>query len=166
MYDNIFAELLSLLGALEHVRQSPRHHPEGAALFHSLQVFDQARRESDDPVHWAAALLHDVGKAVHGGCHAIEGARLLDGMVNGRVEWLVAHHLDLLHSPRQTRANLAGDSRLAELAWLRRWDLAGRDPQAIAPAAERALGALLEPGVAEAWLCPAHILEDDLSLTA
>jgi hypothetical protein len=37
-------ELLSLLEALDGVAQSPRYHPEGDALFHSLQVFDLARR--------------------------------------------------------------------------------------------------------------------------
>jgi hypothetical protein len=56
-------DLLHLLLGLDGVRQDPRYHPEGDALFHSLQAFELARRETSDRALWAAALLHDVGKA-------------------------------------------------------------------------------------------------------
>ncbi|MEZ4306893.1 MAG: hypothetical protein R3F14_02435 [Polyangiaceae bacterium] len=46
--------LLDLLLGLRGVRQDPRYHPEGDALFHSLQVFDAARRETPDRTLWAA----------------------------------------------------------------------------------------------------------------
>ena len=57
-------DLLDLLLALDGIRQDPRWHPEGDALYHSLQTFDLSRRETADRELWTAALLHDVGKAL------------------------------------------------------------------------------------------------------
>jgi hypothetical protein len=62
----MYSDLLELLVALDGVRQDPRWHPEGDALYHSLQAFELARRETTDRGLWAAALLHDVGKALSG----------------------------------------------------------------------------------------------------
>ena len=123
-------DLFSLLSSLNGIRQSPRYHPEGDALFHSLQVFELARRESEDPVLWAAALFHDVGKAVDGPLHDEVGADLLDGLLCPRAVWLVRHHLDLLKDPRTTRRRHRGTDALRDLEKLRRWDLGGRDPSA------------------------------------
>jgi len=54
-----------LLLPLERVKESPVYHPEGDALYHSLQVFDLAREEFPyDEEFLSAALLHDVGKAI------------------------------------------------------------------------------------------------------
>jgi hypothetical protein len=135
-------ELYELLTALDGVRQDRRYHPEGDALFHSLQVFLHARRDTDDPELLAAALLHDVGKAWDDGDHALSGACLLDGLVSDRVIWLVEHHLDLLRHPRRTRALLLGTPQLRDLERLRGWDLAGRDPRAHMPSIEWALSHL------------------------
>jgi predicted HD phosphohydrolase len=123
-------DLFSLLSSLNGVRQSPRYHPEGDALFHSLQVFALAQRETTDPVLWAAALFHDVGKAVDGPTHDEVGADLLEGLVSARTVWLVRHHLDLLKEPRATRRRYRGTRALGDLEKLRRWDLGGRDPNA------------------------------------
>src|SRR4051794_22090790 len=101
-------DLLDLLLALDGVAQPARYHPEGDALYHSLQVFDCARRETDDRTMWAAALLHDVGKAIDGQTHDEVGADLLDGLVCPRVVWLVRHHLDLLRAPARTRRRRRG----------------------------------------------------------
>src|SRR5262249_40232032 len=97
------AELLALLEALDGVGQNERFHPEGDALYHSLQAFDCARRATADRALWAAALLHDVGKAFGSADHAEVGAELLEGLVSPRIVWLVRHHLDLLHAPGKTR---------------------------------------------------------------
>ena len=86
-------ELLDLLLALDGVQQDPRWHPERDALYHSLQVLELARRDTIDPELQAAALLHDVGKALGSADHAEVGADLLDGLVAPRVVWLVRHHL-------------------------------------------------------------------------
>lgn len=48
-------DLFSLLISFDGVEQSRKYHPEGDALFHSLQVFDLARRASSDRGIWAAA---------------------------------------------------------------------------------------------------------------
>jgi HD superfamily phosphodiesterase len=127
---SFLVSLASLLESLDGVRQSPRYHPEGDALFHSLQVFELARRESEDPVLWAAALFHDVGKAIDGPLHDEVGADLLEGLLCPRAVWLVRHHLDLLKDPRATRRRYLGTPALRDLERLRRWDLGGRDPRA------------------------------------
>jgi hypothetical protein len=124
-------ELQDLLTSLDGVRQNPRWHPEGDALFHSLQAFDVARRMTRDPQFWVAALFHDVGKAVDSATHDEIGADLLDGLVPDRVVWLVSHHLDLLRDPRRSRRRLARED-LRDLELLRAIDLGARSPDACA----------------------------------
>jgi putative nucleotidyltransferase with HDIG domain len=144
-------DLVSLLLALDGVRQSPRYHPEGDALFHSLQVFELATRVTEDRVMWAAALFHDVGKAIEatrqgssidGATHDEVGADLLEGLLPPRAIWLVRHHLDLLTEPRGTRRRYHGTAALRSLELLRRWDLGGRDPRARVMSVDDALALL------------------------
>ncbi|MEQ1507051.1 MAG: HD domain-containing protein [Myxococcota bacterium] len=121
----LYDELVGWLSDLDGVRQDPAYHPEGDALFHSLQVFERALADDADPELLAAALLHDVGKAWSGRDHDRAGAELLVGLP-ARTVWLVAHHLDLLREPRRTRARWHGTLQLSDLTQLRRWDLGGR----------------------------------------
>lgn len=137
-------ELLDLLRALDGIPQDPRYHPEGDALYHTLQVYQLALADTDDPVMIAAALLHDVGKALRGPEHDLDGAELLDGLVAPRVVWLVRHHLDLLRAPAQTRRRLRGTHRLRDLEQLRRWDLGGRSPHAEVCTPEDAIEHLMQ----------------------
>lgn len=123
-------ELFSLLDALNGVRQSPKYHPEGDALFHSLQVFELAHRSTTDRTLWAAALFHDVGKAIDSALHDEIGADLLADLLPERAVWLVRHHLDLLKDRRGTQRRYQGRPELRDLELLRRWDLGGRDPNA------------------------------------
>lgn len=139
-------DLLDLLLSLDGVRQDPRWHPEGDALYHSLQAFDLARRDTDDRSLWAAALFHDVGKAVSSPDHDAVGADLLDGLLSPRIVWLVRHHLDLLRIPGPTRRRLRGSAALADLQRLRRWDVGGRSPTADVLHPEAALEILLVGG--------------------
>lgn len=131
--------LLDLLYALDGVEQSPKYHPEGDALFHSLQVFELALKQTNEPVLLLAALLHDVGKSVDSAVHDAIGADMLKGICCEQVCWLVAHHLDLLKSPAKTRRQLAGSSQLQQLALLRHWDLGGRKVDALVRSPEQAL---------------------------
>lgn len=137
-------DLFSLLSDLDGVRQSPRYHPEGDALFHSLQVFELSLRATSDRVLWAAALFHDVGKAEAGEDHAEVGADLLEGLLAPRAVWLVRHHLDLLRDARRTRRLYSGTAALSDLEKLRRWDLGGRDPRARVMSLEAAFDALFD----------------------
>lgn len=139
----MYEEWLSWLEDLEGVEQDPRHHPEGCALFHSIQVFERALVDRADPEMLAAALLHDIGKAVSGPDHAEIGAEMLSGL-SERTIWLVEHHLHLLRWPKQTRAWLSGSPRLRDLEELRRYDLAGRDPRARVRSPEEAVSIVLE----------------------
>lgn len=86
-----------LLPPLEAVKQDPKWHPEGDALYHSLQAFELARqRFSYDEELITAALLHDVGKAIDPKDHVAAGLGALEGTISPRVEFLIAHHMDAL----------------------------------------------------------------------
>ncbi len=92
-----FAVYKLRLEPLEAVKQNPRHHPEGDALYHSLQVFELARQVRPyDEEFLLAALLHDVGKAIDMHGHAAAGVAALSGSITERTAWLIAHHMDLL----------------------------------------------------------------------
>lgn len=136
--------LLDLLSDLSSVEQNPKYHPEGDALFHSLQVFELSLKFTNDPEVWAAALFHDIGKAVDGPTHPQIGAEMLDGIFNPNVCWLVSHHLDLLIAPAKTRQKYAGTKRLNQLSMLRHFDLKGRDPFCEVCSPEWAVDTLLQ----------------------
>jgi len=137
--------LLSLLLDLDGIEQDPYYHPEGDALFHSLQVFQLAHQLSDSPILWAAALFHDVGKADGSKNHDKAGAEMLKHVLNDQIVWLIEHHLDLLISPAQTKRRLRKQpDRLRQLQQLRQWDLAGREVSANVISPQQAL-ALLDP---------------------
>jgi hypothetical protein len=83
-----------LLLPLESVQQSPKYHPEGDALYHSLQVFDLACDELPyDEEFMLAALLHDVGKAIDPKDHVVAGLEALEGYITKRTAWLIKHHM-------------------------------------------------------------------------
>lgn len=84
-----------LLAPLEDVKQNPTYHPEGDALYHSLQVFELARYErSWDEEFITAALLHDVGKGIDPYDHVNAGLAALEGSISPRIEFLIKHHMD------------------------------------------------------------------------
>ena len=71
-----FAIYRMRLAPLESVKQNPRYHPEGDALYHSLQVFEHARNARPyDEEFLLAAMLHDVGKGIDRGDHVGRGRR-------------------------------------------------------------------------------------------
>ena len=121
-----------LLEPLERVKQDPRYHPEGDALYHTLQVFELAR----DRVPWdeeflLAALLHDVGKAIDPADHPGAAVAALEGTVTDRTAFLIAHHMDALAYNQGTlghraKERLRASEHFEDLMLLRELDTAGR----------------------------------------
>src|SRR3954449_10686793 len=134
-----------LLETLEGVKQSPKYHPEGDALYHSLQVFELAREErSYDEEFLLAALLHDVGKAIDPSEHVLAGLQALEGTITERTETLIAHHMDALAYRNGTlgaraRQRLQQSEDFEDLMLLRELDRRGRVPGAFVGELEEAL---------------------------
>jgi hypothetical protein len=83
-----------LLLPLENVKQNPKWHPEGDVLYHTLQVFEQARNERPwDEEFLLAALLHDVGKGIDPFDHVGAGLQALAGLITPRTSWLIENHM-------------------------------------------------------------------------
>src|SRR5207248_9349359 len=84
-----------LLPPLENVKGSPKYHPEGDVLYHSLQVFELAREHRPyDEEFLLAALLHDVGKGLDRSNHVAAGLAALDGLLTERTRFFIEHHMD------------------------------------------------------------------------
>jgi hypothetical protein len=119
---------------LESVKQNPKYHPEGDALYHSLQVFHLARDVHPyDEEFLLAALLHDVGKAIDLQDHVAAGVEALRGAVTERTLWLIEHHMDPVGSREKSlsarrKRTLESSEFFDDLKLLRRLDEAGRVP--------------------------------------
>jgi predicted HD phosphohydrolase len=144
---------------LESIKQNPKYHPEGDALYHSLQVFEHARAARPyDEEFLLAALLHDVGKAIDPSDHIGAALDALRGAVTPRTLWLIEHHMDLLSyrekglSARARKA-LEGSEYTDDLKLLRDCDDAGRTPGAPVSTVDEAL-AYLKDLEDEAYLDP------------
>ncbi len=139
-----------LLLPLEQVKQSPKRHPEGDALYHSLQVFQLAREQLPyDEEFLLAALLHDVGKAIDSQDHVAAGLDALNGSITSRTAWLIEHHADA-HALRggtlgaRSRRRLGAHEDYDELMLLAQCDRLGRRQGVRVPDVEEALDYLRE----------------------
>jgi predicted HD phosphohydrolase len=139
-----------LLLPLENVKENAAYHPEGDALYHSLQVFELARSELPyDEEFLLAALLHDVGKAIDRGDHVAAGLEALAGHITPRTAWLVEHHMEgqcLSDGTIGARARrrLESSEDFEELKMLVRCDRDGRKPGGEAPELTEAIEYLRE----------------------
>jgi HD domain len=135
---------------LEAIKQNPRYHPEGDALFHSLQVFELARNARPyDEDFLLAALLHDVGKAIDPSNHVAAGVESLRGAVSERTLWLIEHHMDLIalrerRLKERTRREIESSEFLEDLKLLRELDDAGRVPGQPVESVDEALAYIRE----------------------
>ena len=139
-----------LLLPLENVKQHRKYHPEGDALYHSLQVFDLALRETPyDEELLLAALLHDVGKAIDPLDHVRAGLESLDGFITDRTAWLIEHHMEA-HAARNGTLGARAHRRLTAhedydaLMLLSECDHHGRVAGVAAPDVDEALAHLRE----------------------
>jgi hypothetical protein len=139
-----------LLLPLEGVKQSPKWHPEGDALYHSLQVFDLAQAELPyDEEFQLAALLHDVGKAIDPADHVAAGLEALEGYITPRTAWLIEHHMEAAALRDGTlgarsRRRLEADENFEELMLLCDCDRRGREKGVEVPELEAALASVRE----------------------
>ena len=139
-----------LLLPLERVTEGPKYHPEGDALYHSLQVFDLAREELPyDEEFLLAALLHDVGKGIDCKHHVPAGLEAVRDFITPRTAWLIENHMaaaQLLDGELGARARrrLQESDDFAELMLLAECDLRGRERGVEAPDLEEALDYIRE----------------------
>lgn len=126
--------------------EQPRHsHPEGDALFHSLQVFEIIRDQQPwDEELLLAALLHDVGKGIDPAEHVAAALSALDGDITDRTAWLIEQHpagQKLLDGSLGVRARkrLQRHEDYDSLLLLARADREGRVPGGQAPTLDEAL---------------------------
>jgi predicted nucleotidyltransferase len=139
-----------LLLPLEQVKQSRKYHPEGDALYHSLQVFDLASHELPyDEEFLLAALLHDVGKAIDPDDHVAAGLEALEGFITERTAWMIEHHMEAQAAldgtlGQRARRRLEESEDFEELLLLARCDRHGRVAGVAAPELEEALEYLRE----------------------
>jgi hypothetical protein len=139
-----------LLQPLEGVRQRADFHPEGDVLYHSLQVFEQAKdRRPYDVEFLLAALLHDVGKGIEPHNHVEAAVRSLTGVVTNRTMFFIEHHMDAQEyrdgtlSPRK-RDKIRQSDDFDDLLLLAECDRAGRVPGAVVGTLDEAFGYLRE----------------------
>jgi hypothetical protein len=136
------------LAPLDGVKLSARLHPEGDALYHSLQVFERAREARPyDEEFLLAALLHDVGKAVDPADPAAASVAAVRGAVSERTLWLI-ENLPEPSGPRgrapanRSRKPQESSEFLDDLALLRNLDELGRVPGAPVGSIDEALAYL------------------------
>src|SRR3954465_118428 len=146
-----------LLLPLERVNQGPKGHPEGDVLYHSLQVFEQAKDVRPyDEEFLTAALLHDVGKGIDPTDHVAAALQALDGLITERTAWLIENHIlaqeykagTLGHRQRQ---RLEASDDFDDLMLLRDLDDRGRVPGAPVGTVDEALGFVKELERSNRW---------------
>jgi hypothetical protein len=139
-----------LLLPLEDVKQSPQYHPEGDALYHTLQVFELAREHRPyDEEFLLAALLHDVGKGLDPTDHVAAALSALDGLITERTRFFIEHHMHAQDYrtgklPAKVRKELEASPDFDDLMLLRQLDTAGRVPGAVVGTVDEALNYLKE----------------------
>lgn len=135
----------ALLLPLEEVQQNRQYHPEGDALYHSLQVFDLARDELPyDEEFMLAALLHDIGKGIDPRDHVHAGLEALQGFITDRTAWLIAYHMEghKIHEGTigaRAHRRLRQDENYDDLLLLSECDRAGRQVGVAVPDVNEAL---------------------------
>ncbi len=145
-----FDRYAALLRPLAEVVQDPVRHPEGDALYHSLQVFALAcDRLPYDEEFITAALLHDVGLAIERQDSVATGLETLAGFVSERTAWLI-ENLPVAQDLANGSLGVRGRRRLndsedsEELLLLAECDREGRKRGVAVPDVEEAIEKIRE----------------------
>ncbi|HID21035.1 MAG TPA: phosphohydrolase [Planctomycetaceae bacterium] len=131
-----------LLERLEQVDQDPAFHPEGDALYHSLQVFALGREAQPyDEEFLLACLLHDVGLGIDRRKPVEAAVRALATLVTERTLFLIEHRHPVTEYllTGQVARSLRRSEYFDDLVLLARCDLDGRVPGAVVPTIDEAL---------------------------
>gem|GEM_PF-1166717 len=87
-----------LLSRLNGVALDPELHPEGDALYHSLQVFELGKQQLPyDEEFLQACLLHEVGRAIDRHHATLATLSALGDMISERTHWLIEHLPDAVN---------------------------------------------------------------------
>ena len=139
------AVLQMLLERLERVSLDRETHPEGDALYHSLQVFELGYEErSFDEEFLLACLLHEVGQGIDRHAPVAAAIDALSPFVTPRTLFLI-EHLDeaseYLRTGRVSRS-LRRSEHFDDLTLLARCDRDGRVPGMPVRSVEEALASI------------------------
>jgi hypothetical protein len=145
-----------LLEPLARVQLDPETHPEGDALYHSLQVFELGRQHRPyDEEFLLACLLHDVGWGIDPRHPVLSGIDALGSLITERTRYLIeqrpaaSRYLQTGECPRSLRKS----EEFEDVVLLARCDRDGRVPGQPVPTLDEALDYLA--GLAAAWDEPA-----------
>jgi hypothetical protein len=154
-HPDTFASLEILLARLEQIQLDPEKHPEGDALYHSLQTFELGLEEHPyDEEFLLACLLHDAGLAVNRRAPVQALMRLLGNLVTERTRFLIENlsaATEYLQTGRMPRSLRRSDD-FDDLVLLARCDRDGRERGAEVRELHEALEYLA--GIDSAWDAP------------
>jgi hypothetical protein len=145
-----FARYHLLLVPLEGVKLNTKDHPEGDALYHSLQVFELVRDAVPyDEELQLAALLHEVGRAIDPRDPVRAALESLNGHITERTAWLIEHQPEAVALREGTlgarsRKRLEASPDFEDLMLLEQCDRQGRVRGAAVPEIEEAIEHLRE----------------------
>jgi len=151
-HPDAFAVFRMLLEPLARVQLDPRTHPEGDALYHSLQVFELGKAERPyDEEFLLACLLHEVGRAINPRHPVLSAIDALGTLITDRTRFLIeqrpvaAEYLRSGDCPKSLRRS----EDFEDAVLLARCDRAGRVPGAAVGTLDDAIAYLA--GLDTAW---------------
>lgn len=151
-HPDTFPLMQLLLARLERVQLDPQRHPEGDALYHSLQVYELGLAERPyDEEFLLACLLHDVGLAINRRLPVTAAIEALGDLITDRTRFLIEHRAEAVEYLKTGRLprSLRRSEHFEDLVLLARCDLAGRVRGANVGTAEEALDYIA--GLSTAW---------------
>ncbi|HVW00911.1 MAG TPA: hypothetical protein VHB77_11250 [Planctomycetaceae bacterium] len=141
-----------LLQALERVKLNPQRHPEGDALYHSLQVYELGLNlHPYDEEFLLACLLHDVGYAIDRRDPLGAARDAIEHLVTPRTWFLIEHRKDAVEylTTGRIRGSLRKSEHFEDLVSLAQCDQRGRVCGAEVSTVDEALDYIT--GLGAAW---------------